>query len=347
MASALAKRNAQIDADESAKRYSREQAANLRKLAEQAAEIQNLNISNEEIRRRTDEQRAIAQTRLGVEGDQLQAQISISESLRERRQLERQLLDIRFKQLQIEQDAILNDTTGRYTDAQRTQAKITRDSLPAVRAAGETAIEQRNRSPYDAYRRSIEGIDNLQLSLDAVKVDALEAVTDELTNATTAALGLKGAFGQIVGELIRIGIQRTLIGPLADTHFGAAGGGAVSTGGGFISRLFGRASGGYMAPGSIARVNEGRSTGVELLRMGSQGGTVIPLGQAAAPARGGNTTVHQHFALDMRGAMTFPEFVAGLETYVNQTGVAATKAGSSLALAEAPISMARRQTLRG
>lgn len=341
VASALAKRNAQIDADESAKRYSREQADNLRKLAAQAAEIQNLNISNEEVRRRTDEQRAIAQTRLGVEGDQLQAQISISESLKERRQLERQLLDVRFKQLQIEQDAILNDTTGRYTDAQRTQAKITRDSLPALRAAGETAIDQRNRSPYDAYRRSIEGIDNLQLSLDAVKVDALEAVTDELTNATTAALGLKGAFGQIVGELIRIGIQRTLIGPLADTLFGAAGGGAVSTGGGFIGRLFGRASGGYMAPGSIARVNEGRSTGVELLRMGAQGGTVIPLGQAAAPARDGNTTVHQHFTLDARYGITTPELLAGVQSYVDGKAAQAVNTSTALSRKGMPAAQAR------
>lgn len=345
VASALAKRIAQIDADESAKRYTAEQAANLRKLAKQSADLQNLNINNDEVRKRSDEQNQVAQTRLSVESEQLQAQLGISESIQERKRLEQQLLDIRFKQLKIEQDAILNDTTGRYSDAQRTQAKITKDSLPALQSAGQTAIDQRYRTPLEQYRKSISGPDGLQNSIDAVKIDALEAVTDELTKATAAALGLKGAFGQVVGELIRIGIQRQIIGPLADSLFGPASGGGGGGIGKAVSKLFGRASGGYMAPGSVARVNENRG-GVELLRMGSQGGTVIPLGQSAAPSGGGNTTVVQHFHADMRGALTFPEFVANFKGYVDGKAAEAGRVAYGSAVRDAPARAAKERPLK-
>ena len=345
VASALAKRIAQIDADESAKRYTAEQAANLRKLAKQSADLQNLNINNDEVRKRSDEQNQVAQTRLSVESEQLQAQLGISESIQERKRLEQQLLDIRFKQLKIEQDAILNDTTGRYTDAQRTQAKITRDSLPALQTAGQTAIDQRYRTPLEQYRKSISGSDSLQNSIDAVKIDALEAVTDELTKATTAALGLKGAFGQIVGELIRIGIQRQIIGPLADGLFGAATGG-VSSGGGFISKLFGRASGGYMAPGSVARVNENRG-GVELLRMGSQGGTVIPLGATAAQRPSGGTTIVSAPQFNLKGAILTRELYADMERISAQSAAQAGKTAYKQSLRDAPGALAQRQTLKG
>lgn len=90
--------------------------------------------------------------------------------------------------------------------------------------------------------------------------------------------------------------------------------------------LFGRASGGYVAPGQAVRVNEHRGTGVELLRMGSQGGTVIPLGQASAAPRGGNTIVQQTFVLDNRYGITTPQLI----DYVNSTAKAeAARAGTA------------------
>ncbi len=101
--------------------------------------------------------------------------------------------------------------------------------------------------------------------------------------------------------------------------FGAGGGGFGSllgnigkgfSGGNSLASLFGRASGGYVGPGQTVRVNEG-SGRAELLRMGPQGGTVIPLGQqtAAAPARGG-TTVMQTIQVDARGAVMNDQFAS-------------------------------------
>lgn len=327
--SALNKRLAQIDADESAKKYSEAQAANLRKLARENADIQNLNISGDEIRRRTDEQNAIAQTRLSVEGNLLQAQIGITESNEERQRLERRLLDIKYQQLKIEQDAVLRDTTGRYTDAQRQQAQITRDALPSLQRADQERLEQGNRRPYEVFRRNIDNADALADSIDGIKISTLNSVTDELTNATTAALGLSGAFGDIVGQLIRIGIQRQLIGPLADGLFGKADGSTSGSLGTTLAGLFGRASGGYVGAGQTVRVNEGAGRGPELLRMGARGATVIPLGQAAAAQRGGGTTiVQQSFNLDARYGITTPELLQ----YVNDTARSEGRRGGAAAV---------------
>ena len=65
----------------------------------------------------------------------------------------------------------------------------------------------------------------------------------------------------------------------ADRTIGLIGNLFGNVGGSILSGIFGRASGGYVAPNSITRVNENRG-GVELLRMGSQGAQVIPLGRA-------------------------------------------------------------------
>lgn len=106
---------------------------------------------------------------------------------------------------------------------------------------------------------------------------------------------LLGGTQNIWDTFKRLGI-RVIAETLA--NFSASGGkggigGAIAAG---LQAVFnpgatpGRASGGYVAPGQTVRVNEQRG-GVELLRMGPKGGTVIPLGQinqaAARPGQGG------------------------------------------------------------
>ena len=88
-----------------------------------------------------------------------------------------------------------------------------------------------------------------------------------------------------------------------------SGNGSTGNGTGF-GGLFGRASGGYMAPNSIARVNEGR--GPELLRMGPQGGTVIPLGQTKAAQRQNSIVVQQTIMVDGRNSVTPAGFASSI-----------------------------------
>ena len=111
-----------------------------------------------------------------------------------------------------------------------------------------------------------------------------------------------------------------------------------------MASLFGRASGGYVGRGQTVRVNEQRP-GVELIRMGAQGGTVIPLGQAAAARPAAATVVHQHFSLDARGALTTLQFIAGIKGYVNQQAAAAGQGAYKQAIRDTPAAIGQFQRL--
>jgi hypothetical protein len=129
----------------------------------------------------------------------------------------------------------------------------------------------------------------------------LQAVNDGITDALTKQLGIKNQF---VKDLFSIFLDEVIFRPLAESlNKGSSGGSPI---GAFFSSIFGgifgRASGGYAGPGSIHRVNE-HAGGVELLRMGPQGGTIIPLGQvnARAAGGGGQTVIQQTVNVDARG----------------------------------------------
>lgn len=116
-------------------------------------------------------------------------------------------------------------------------------------------------------------------------VRQLQDVNEGITDALTEQLGIKNRF---VKDLFSIFLDEVIFRPLAEALRNQQGGsGIFSAIGTALGSFFGRASGGYVGPGQTVRVNEHRG-GVEYLRMGSQGGTVIPLGQVNAMAARGN-----------------------------------------------------------
>lgn len=312
-----------------------------------AARLRLVNIN--ETQRFLDETLSLQRADLSNQADILNEQGALAQTDAERRAVALRLLDLAFERERLELEAVL--ASKKATDVEKQIAQRRLDQLGTLFGVRRDNVDRQYEGAGARFRRQLSAdSDQLGELVDRAAIDGMIELNNQLTDAVLNSRSLGEAFHnvsrQIVADLLRIAIQQTIIKPLADSLFGGTGGVAAKATG-FLGSIFGRASGGYMAPGSIARVNEGRSTGVELLRMGSQGGTVIPLGQAAAPARGGNTTVHQHFALDMRGAMTFPEFVAGLSTYVNQTGQQAAAAGTKGALAAMPGVMNQRSSLKG
>ena len=344
------KRKDAIAADLSAKKYTAAQAGTLDQANEQSRLLRLRNVEiNEQVRTIQDMARRDVLT-LNIAEEQLQADQQIAETRDERKRIELELISLKYQERRIQLDALRRTAkaagdTGAADDLTEQIA-----ALPGLRRADERGVEQQSRGQYERYRRNLDSADSLADSIDAVKIDTLEAITDELTQATTAALGLKGAFGQIVGELIRIGIQRRLIGPLSDALFGKADGSTSGNVGNLLasaSKIFGRASGGYVAPGGVVRVNEGRGSGVELLRMGSQGGSVIPLGQSATRPARAPTIVNQSFNLDARYGITTPELLS----YVQQTArTEGTRAGGAAFVASqrsTPGTLAQYDKLEG
>lgn len=214
---------------------------------------------------------------------------------------------------------------GQVLDAARARA-----NLAQQQANRQTGVDRQFESPLQRYRReSAEVGNNINDAIEGVAVDGLDALNDGIVDAITGAKSLGDAFGnvanQIIKDLLRIAIQRQVIGPLADSLFGPEGGG-----GGFLRSIFGRASGGYVAPGQMVRVNEAGSPGrVEGFRPVG-GGTVIPLGQMNAQ-RSGASVVQQTFVLDARGGVTTVELIEQMNSLARDAAVQGAQGGRVLA----------------
>ena len=215
---------------------------------------------------------------------------------------------------------------GQVLDAVRARA-----NLAQQQAARQTGTDRQFESPLERYRReSAEVGNNINDAIEGVAVDGLDALNAGIVDAITGAKSLGDAFGnvanQIIKDLLRIAIQRQVIGPLADSLFGAEGGG-----GGFLRTLFGRASGGYVGPGQMVRVNEGASGGRVEGFMPNGGGKVIPLGRMNAMPSGGTTVVQQTFVLDARGGVTTTDLINQMNSLAQQAAVQGAQGGRALA----------------
>lgn len=191
-----------------------------------------------------------------------------------------------------------------------------------------TDAENRAQDIREANVRSLAFLyeDLFQAGTDGVwrnfKDQGLRALAIILAQATVMSFGAGGGgLGSLIGN----------IGKAA---------GAFSGGG--LGGLFGRASGGYVAPGQVVRVNEQRP-GVELLRMGSQGGEIIPLGQASAAARPSPTTIVNAPQFNLRGAIITRELYADMQRISNQSAAAAGQAAYRQAIRDAPGAVGRAQ----
>lgn len=165
--------------------------------------------------------------------DLAQAAGQLAERSDQRRAIDLKLLELKYEELRLEQEAI-RDRQGASKE-QKDLAKRRLEVLRELETADRAGLEQRNRGAYENYRRGLAGeFETIQETVDNIQIDALRSLEDTLVDSAKAALGLSGALGNVVEQLIRVGIQRRLIGPIADGLFGKADG---SGGGGFFGKL--------------------------------------------------------------------------------------------------------------
>lgn len=315
---------ADIDANPA---YNAAQREELKAIQDRIADAKLRRVNIEEAERYLSEELDLRSAGIRNQRDILQNEERLAETNQERRSIALRLVDLAYKQERAELEAVL--ASKQATDVQKQIAQQRLDLLDQLQKGDQAQVVRQTESPMERYRRQIFGDINDQL--EEIEVRSMQRLEDSLVRATTKALGLKGALGDIVGELIRIGIQRQIIGPLADALFGAAGGG----GGGifsFIGRALGaRASGGYVASGQMYRVNEGASPGrVEGFRpLGS--GTIIPLGQMEAARRGAGTTIVQQFTLQAPNSILASELVDFIERRSREAAQAGAQGGYGLA----------------
>jgi len=241
-------------------------------------------------------------------GDAIRAELDVTKSRARRAQLEQQLLDKEYEARYARiADRIQKSTPG---SAEEAAAEGELRNLPAQRAADDERNRQSNRSVYQRYRDDLTDTDKLSDEIDNIKVEVLDQVADSLAQATTNALGLTGALGNIVGQIIKIGIQRRLIGPLADSLFGKADGTSGGGLGSLLGSIFGgaRASGGDVSAGRLYRINENGTEGFQP----AMSGKIVPLGRMQASG-GGQTIViaPQHF--DLSNAVMTPDLIRQMD----------------------------------
>ncbi|MFS0771034.1 phage tail length tape measure family protein [Sphingomonas sp. 1P08PE] len=271
---------AQINADPDRSKAQKSELASYEdRIANARLRLVNIN----EAQRFLDETLALQKAELDGQADALNEQGNLAETNVERRNVALRLLDLAFERERLELESVLASKKTTEVEKQIAQKRLAQ--LGGLFGARREGVERQYEGVAARYQRQTEAVGrNLSEAVDGIAVDGLEALNTQLTDAVVNSKNLGDAFRnvsrQIVADLLRIAIQQAVIKPLAQSLFGGSGGGGGI--GASIAGLFGRASGGYVGPGQTVRVNEGASRGPELLRMGAQGGTVIPLGQTRA-----------------------------------------------------------------
>jgi hypothetical protein len=192
--------------------------------------------------------------------EDLQYRESIARSSREHRDLQLEIIDLIYeeKKRHLQYLKAQADLAGETAEAARIQAEI--NNLPNEKARDQDRASRDNQSPLGRWKSDLpQTLDEVNDKLEEIAVQGLNQLEDDLASATVKALGLKGALGDIVGQLIKLGLQILA---------------SYATGGNPLGNLFGgpRAGGGAVNDNQFYLVGE---NGPELFAPGMSG-TIIP-----------------------------------------------------------------------
>lgn len=281
---------ATVRAIEADKHYTESDKRRLTATAEMLAEAERASI---EFRKRREleqeaEQLADEQYRATIEALQVQGQLADTEA--GRKQIALEIFDTEQAFLKSKLEALAASETA--TDAERERARQALAALNATAGSRRDAAERANETEVERYLRHLDKSSaQINEAIDGIKIDGLEALNDGLVDAMLGVKSLGSVFSsvakQIIGDLMRIAIQKAIIGPLANTLFGGTGGITSLLGGTPFAGLF--ADGGLIPAGSFGIVGErgpepviGTDAGAMVLpnstmRGGMGGGGVVQL----------------------------------------------------------------------
>jgi hypothetical protein len=281
------------------------EAAQLLEVNEQTRQARRAAIAREQIAAHAEKQLADLRDEVQRSDDLLRSQLQIADTQEDRARIERQLLENSYR-IEMNEAAIEIATAFAAKDWDRYAKAIARAADLAQRKANdEEGLKRQNEGAFDRYQRELNSIDNINNQIDNIKIDTVRKLGDELAGAATKALGLKGALGEVVAALIRVGIERQIAGFL----FGGPG----STGGGLfgsIGKLFGFADGGRpdrAANGRISGPGTGRSDSI-LALLNGRDPILVSNGESIVNAE---ATRKYWPVIDAMNKGTLPRFASG------------------------------------
>lgn len=272
-----------------------------------------------------EENAELKRSELEAQRGSLQFQADVARSSKERLDAEIRLINLSYDIERAELDRIL--ATRKTADIEYQIAADRKKQLDRLRQFDIERAKLGNQSPGERFLDNIsKTAGEIDDDVQKIAVNGLQNLNDQLVDAILNAKSLGDVFSSvaksIIADLLRIAIQQSVVKPLAESLFG----GSSSGGGGFGSILpffgdiFPRASGGFVAPGQLVRVNEGASPGrVEGFRP-TGSGDVIPLGHMNVQPRmaspgGGAATVRLQLSEDLDARMIETSGAVAVEVF--------------------------------
>ena len=322
---------------------------------------------------------------LNAQEDALRDRESLAKTVAERAALEKQILAIERQKETLGANYVIDRaatddssvTTSDLNDAKRTLK--TQDKRFASKSA---TINAQNRGPLGDYLAGLPNtVDQVNEAMERAAASGLQKLDDGLTSAVAKFLHLHGIAGEFLQDLIKIGIERELLIPLANMLFPQQGAsaGLGSSGGGFgsilsaIGSLFGGGGGGLggINGTGVLMDTPGFATGVTGIFGGRDGvdanmvsingkpsfrvnkGEQFAIGPNIGAANGrvnasgpAPMVLHQTVNIDASGVN--PEgYTAGILGIVRRETGAAIQQSNRQVLEAVPGTLSRAQTLKG
>lgn len=194
--------------------------------------------------RRDDELRrqALAQedAALTLRADALRSELDGARTQDERRRLQLQLLDIEYDRQRAALEAVL--ALNSSTDAEKAIARARLAALDGLKRGEKGRVERQTMGPLGQYLdRLPRDAAELNEAYQQVAADGLQSLNDGLVDAIMNSRSLGDVFGsvanQIVADLIRIAVQKSITGPIGSAL------GSILGGGGDLTSLLGQGNG--------------------------------------------------------------------------------------------------------
>lgn len=292
-------------------------------------------------------QEEIDERNLRIEQDRAQLAIEMmgyasdaARTARDRRDVELRILDAQFE---AERQALLVAAASRDL-AEATRARERLAALPQIQAAARDQVTRQTQGPLESYLdRLPRTADEAREALERVQVDGIDGLIDGLSDAAAGVRSLGDVFKrisqQIIADLIRIQVQKAVVGGLSNI---LGGGGsslssAVSTAHANVGSLAanlkipGFATGGSFKVGGMPGIDK------NLIAFKATRGEMVDIRKPGND--NGGATVMQ---FDLRGAV----MTADLLNQMNQIGQTAAVGGALAGSQNAQTSLAKRSRNR-
>lgn len=318
--------NSAIQAEVTQQRYTQAQADQLIALNDQVAAERVRGIRLQEQDRIDQERLDIASAGLDNAMEMEREEGGLARTAADRRASALRLLDLQKRQERLALEAVLASRIA--TDAEKAIAQARLEILDTLYAARRQGAMDQTRSPLRAFLSSLpQTAEEANEAFENVAANGIQSMVDGLADAAVGARSLGDVFKnvarQIISDLIRIQLQRAIVGGLSNALGGLLGGvstgakisGGAASAGAFIAGLPGLAGGGRIRVGGppgvdrvvmslngqpVARVNRGEDINVD---PGARGGAVMKF--------------------DLRGAVMTEDILR----QINEMGAAAAYAG--------------------